>query len=55
MPKEKKVYPKDSREIAEKNYQLENEENTDYDKGLATTHKLITDHYFEGTIDQRNK
>jgi len=53
MPNKRKVQPEDSRNIAENHYELDNKENTEFNKGLKETHKLVTDHYFEGTIDQK--
>lgn len=53
MPNKKKSHPEASSKIAENHYELENKGNSEVDKGLAATHKLVTDHYFEGTIDQR--
>lgn len=52
---EKKVRPEASRSIADEHYQLGNKGDTEFSQGLAETHKLITDHYFEGTIDQRKE
>lgn len=53
MPNKRKVDPKDSRNVAEKHYELENKGETEFDQALKETHKLVTDHYFEGTIDQK--
>lgn len=53
MPDKKKVRPEDSSNISENHYELENKENTEFDKGLAATHRQVRDHFFEGTIDQK--
>ncbi len=41
--------------IDDEHFQLGQKGDTEFSKGLAETHQLINDHYFEGTIDQRKQ
>jgi len=55
MNNEKRIHQENHSKVPENNYELESEAETEYDKGLAETHKQVTDHFFEGTIDQKFK
>ena len=50
--KKSNVNIKDSSEVAENNYELLNQSETEHERGLAETHEQVSDGYFEGTIDQ---
>lgn len=56
--KKDKVNHTNSQQVADEMFKIENKNNenkNDAVKGIEETHKQVTDHYFEGTIEQKLK
>ncbi|SFA85322.1 Protein of unknown function [Lentibacillus halodurans] len=52
--KQNKINPKDSRNIAEKDYEpSQYRGSTQFEQGMAETHEQVSDDYKEGTIDRK--